>query len=238
MRTVIIATLSLLALPALANAHAEGEINSLTPQEVKDGWTLLFDGKTTNGWHTFKTTGVNSRWRVNAGELTLEPSPTRIISGADLETDESFRDFELSIEWKISAGGNSGIIYRVNGEGVDQPWNGGPEYQLLDNKAVNDPPLHQAGSVWDLYAPLRDVTKPTGQFNHTRIVVHDNQVEHWMNGVKLLEYQLGSDDFKARHAKSAYKALPDLGAADRGTIVLQDEGRLISFRNIKIRRVK
>jgi hypothetical protein len=238
LRTVIIAIISLFASSTFAAAQGETVDNKLTPKEVEDGWILLFDGQTTDGWHTFNATGINPRWHVKAGELVLEPSPTRIISGADLETDDQFDDFEFSLEWKISPGGNSGIIYRVKGQGVDHPWEVGPEYQLLDNKSFDEPPSHQAGALWDFYAPVRDVTKPVGQFNHARIVVHKNHVEHWMNGVQLLHYQLGSEDFNARKAKSAYGSSWRFGTMPRGSIVLQDEGRLISFRNIKIRHLK
>jgi hypothetical protein len=221
----------------LAGCANRPNLNRLTTSEAAAGWTLLFDGKSTAGWHTFNSDGVNPRWHVSDGELVLDPSPTRKISGADLETRDTFGDFELSLEWKISPGGNSGIIYRVAGKGYEHPWEIGPEYQLLDNTVGDDPPEHQAGAVWDFYAPIRDVTKPVGQYNHARIIVKNGHVEHWMNGVKLLSYDLGSEDFKSRHARSAYRQWPQYGSISRGSIVLQDEGRLVSFRNIEIRRL-
>jgi len=232
-----IAVTCLLVLPVSVDASDVVPLNRLTPKEIEAGWVLLFDGQTTKGWHTFKSAGVDPRWRVKDGELVLLPSPTRKVSGADLTTNEKFGDFELSLEWKMSPQGNSGIIYRVSEEGYEHPWESGPEYQLLDNKGGDDPPIHRAGSVWDFYAPVRDVTKPVGEFNHARIVLRHNHVEHWMNGVKLLSYELGSRDFKARHEKSAFRQWPGYGSIARGTIVLQDEGRDMAFRNIKIRRL-
>lgn len=232
-----IAKFFVFAIPASLAAQTPMTHNTLTPEEKSAGWTLLFDGKSTKGWHTFNGKGVNPRWSVQNGELVLAPSPTRQISGADLETEEKFVDFELSLEWQMSPGGNSGIMYRVDGTGRETPWDSGPEYQLLDNGAVDDPPIHQAGSVWDLYAPSQDATRPVGQFNLTRIIVQKNRVEHWMNGVKLLSYELGSEDYERRRAKSAYARWPQFGAP-KGTIVLQDEGRLMAFRNIKIRRLQ
>lgn len=220
---------------AFGRVAGKSSLNRLTAQEIKEGWVRLFDGVSTNGWHTFNAAGINSRWHVEQGELALEPSPTRKISGADLESHARFADFELSLEWKMSRGGNSGIFYRVQGEGYAHPWDIALEYQLLDNHVEGGPPLHQAGAVWDLYAPARDVTRPIGQFNQARIIVRCGWVEHWMNGVKLLRFQLGSADFKQRHAVSANRKNSVYGMAERGTIVLQDEGRQVSFRNIKIR---
>lgn len=237
-RTLMIAAACLLSLQTLGAAKVGEAVNSLTPKEIQEGWVLLFDGETINGWHTFNDRGTDPRWHVQNGELTLEPSPTRKVSGADLETDARFGDFELSLEWKMSPQGNSGIFYRVDGKGYAHPWEIAPEYQLVDNEGRdNDSPLHQAGAVWDFYAPVRDVTRPLGKFNNMRIVVHHNHVEHWMNGVKLLSYELGSEDFKARLAKSTYRQNPQFGTVALGTIAFQDEGRLVSFRNIKIRRL-
>lgn len=222
---------------SLATDANTPEINTLTPAEERDGWILLFDGKTTTGWHTFKGSSVDPRWHVHGGELTLEASASRMVSGADLETDATFRDFDLRVEWRMSAQGNSGIFYRSSSKGVVHPWESGPEYQLLDNHGGDDPPIHQAGSVWDFYPPIRDVTRPLGEYNEARIVVRGNHVEHWMNGVKLLSFELNSDDFKARHAKSVFRQWTNYGTQTQGSIVLQDEGRQVSFRNIKIRRL-
>lgn len=232
-----IAIAFVIPLAAVAGTSHEPQVNCLTDEEKTAGWKLLFDGKSTAGWHTFNAEGVDKRWHVSNGELVLDPSPTRRISGADLETEEAYGDFDLSVDWKISPGGNSGIIYRVAGEGYAHPWEIGPEYQLLDNTVGKDPPEHQSGAVWDFYAPIRDVTRPIGQYNVARIIVRNGHVEHWLNGVKLLSYELGSQDFKERHRRSSFSQWADYGLVARGTIVLQDEGRLVSFRNIKIRRL-
>lgn len=228
----------LLVLAMLRCGEISGS-NGLTSEDIEQGWVLLFDGKTTKGWHTYNRPGiVDPRWSVQDGELVLAPAPSGVISGADLETEQSFSDFELSLEWKISAGGNSGIMYRVEGKGRSHPWEAGPEYQLIDNKAAEDPPIHQAGSVWDLYAPARDVTRQVGEFNKTRIIVKDNLVEHWLNEVRILSYQLGSQDFEERRAKSVYREFSTFGSLREGTIVLQDEGRLMRFRNVRIRPLR
>ena len=231
-----VATLIMLQL-VIAIASAGDAANVLSAGEKQAGWTLLFDGETTMGWHTFNAKGIDARWSVRDGELVLARSATGVVSGADIETEQSFADFELSLEWRMSPKGNSGIIYRVRGAGHEHPWTAGPEYQLLDNAAAGDPPIHQAGSVWDLYPPALDATKPVGEFNLTRITVSGNHVEHWMNGKRILSYELGSSDFKARLAKSAYADQPQFGVAPSGTIVLQDEGRVMAFRNIKLRRL-
>jgi Domain of Unknown Function (DUF1080) len=223
----------------LSCVHAGPMDNTLSAEEQKGGWLLLFNGSSTAGWHTFKNPGVDSRWHVAGGELTLEPSATGKGSGADLQSDRVFKNFELRIDWKISPGGNSGIYYRSTAEfGVSHPWESGPEYQLLDNLGYSEPPAHQSGAVWDFYPPVHDVTRTVGLFNHTYILVRGAHVEHWMNGVQLLAYELGSKDFNAKLAQSAFHTWLHFGAAESGAVGLQDEGRLVAFKNIMIRPIK
>jgi 3-keto-disaccharide hydrolase len=207
--------------------------NTLTSQERAGGWKLLFDGKTTTGWRAFGQKDVPAGWQAVDGALT------RVGAGADIITTEQFDSFELAIEWKISDGGNSGIMYRVSEEG-EATYHTGPEFQVLDNQKHRDgqDPLTSAGSCYGLYAPTKDVTRPVGSWNQARLIVNGNHVEHWMNGEKIVEYELLSPDWEKRVAASKFKEWPKYGRIPRGHIALQDHGDRVAYRNIKIRPLK
>jgi hypothetical protein len=203
--------------------------NVLTAQEKAAGWKLLFDGRTTDGWREFKKTGIGPGWRVVDGVLSLvDPK-----QASDIITTDKYADFELIFDWRISKNGNSGVYYHVIEAGA-HGYETGPEYQLLDN-GHGEPPLEQAASAFGLYAPSKDVTRPVGEFNHSRLVVLHDHVEHWLNGVKVTEYQIGSADFKARVAATKFHNWPLFATAPTGYIALQDHGDVVAFRNIKIR---
>lgn len=180
-------------------------------------------------WRGFKKDALPDGWRHEDGVLT------HIKGGGDIITQKQYRDFVLELDWKISQGGNSGIFFHVS-EDHDYVWLGGPEMQILDNVAHEDAmkPETSAGSNYALHAPCRDVTKPVGEWNHIKLVVDGSHVEHWMNGTKLLEYELWSDDWKARVAASKFKDMPPYGLGKTGHIALQDHGDIVSFRNISI----
>lgn len=227
MRMVLIG----LALAAMTASAAQAADNALTPQEQKADWSLLFDGKDLAGWQGFKTPQPDAGWTVKDGVLSPDPKTSK-----DVLTKGEYENFELAFDWKISPKGNSGVMYHVLEEGDETYWSG-PEYQLLDN-AHGEPPLQRAGSLFALYAPIADVTKPVGQFNHSRIVVDHGKVQHWMNGVKVTEYDLNSADFKDRVAKSKFKAWPMFATGKTGHIALQNHGDWVGFKNIKIRVLK
>lgn len=160
---------------------------------------------------------------------------THTKGGGDIVTDEQFKDFVLELDWKISEGGNSGIFFHVS-EDHDYVWLGGPEMQVLDNVAHQDAmrPETSAGANYALHAPIKDVTKPVGEWNHVKLVVDGPHVEHWLNGTKLLEYELWSDDWKKRVAASKFNDMPDYGMNKTGHIALQDHGDIVSYRNITV----
>jgi Domain of Unknown Function (DUF1080) len=203
---------------------------TLTPEERAAGWKLLFDGKSLAGWRDFKSETPSAGWKAVDGVLFRE------AGGGDLLTTEQFGDFELSLEWKLEKGGNSGIFFRVIDEG-DFGWWSGPEVQVLDNAVHNDGknPLTSAGSNYAVHAPAKDVTKPIGEWNAVRLIVKGAHVEHWLNGVKIVEYELWSSDWEARVKASKFGKIPMYGRAKRGRIGLQDHGDPVWYRNIKIR---
>jgi hypothetical protein len=209
---------------------AQPAANTLTDSEKTEGWQLLFDGRTLNGWRAFKSPTPPAGWQAVDGALV------RQTGGGDIMTADQFGDFELRLEWKISPNGNSGIMFRVTQDG-GQTYETGPEFQVLDNAGHQDggSALTSTGSNYALHPPVRDVARPVGEWNEVRLVVKGPHVEHWMNGVKLLEYELWSDDWHARVKASKFNKMPHYGRAKRGHIVLQDHGDLVWYRNIKVR---
>ncbi|HEX3871563.1 MAG TPA: galactose-1-epimerase, partial [Pirellulales bacterium] len=203
--------------------------NSLSEAEKASGWKLLFDGKSTKGWRNYQARDVNSLWVVKDGAMTLTEK-----GAGDLITADQYDWFELEIEYNITPAGNSGIMYRVTEDGK-KPYETGPEIQVQDNVEGHDP--QRAGWLYQMYAATMDATKPAGQWNHLRIVLSPDKCEHWMNGVKYVEYVIGSDDWKTRIAQSKFAKLPLFAQAAKGYICLQDHGNVVSYRSIKIRPI-
>jgi cytochrome c len=218
--------------PGEVRPRAEGKPqNVLTDAEKAEGWRLLFDGRTLEGWHGYGKPGEAPQgWSIMDGCLV------RTGSGGDIATNDVFQNFELALEWRISAGGNSGIMFHVD-ESKGAAYATGPEMQVLDNAEHHDGQntSTSAGANYALHAASQDVTKPVGYFNKVRIVVQGPHVEHWLNGEKIVEYELGSDDWKQRVAASKFASMPHYGTAGRGLIVLQDHGDMVWYRNIKVR---
>lgn len=202
--------------------------NTLTAAEKAAGWKLLFDGKSMDAWRGFKKPA--SDWTVADGALAPDPK-----ASGDLITKAQFGSFELAFDWKVSAKGNSGVMYRVT-EAADRSYYSGPEYQVLDNSR-GEPPLQRAGALYDLYAPAVDATKPVGEFNQSRLVVKGDHVEHWLNGQKVAAYDLGSPEFKAKVAASKFKAWP-FATSPTGHIALQNHGDHVWYKNLKVRVLK
>ncbi len=221
------------ALLGLSSAALAQQPNTLTADEKKAGWALLFDGKTTAGWHGYGRKEAPAGWRVVGGELT------RVGIAGDLVTDKTYRNFELAIEWKIAPGGNSGIFYRgvEHKDWMKNPlYYSAPEMQVLDDAKHPDgqSPLTSAGADYGLYPAPRGVVKAAGQWNAARVLINGNHVEHWLNGTRVVEYELGSADWADRVKKSKFVEWPAYGKAAEGVIGVQDHGDLVAYRSIKI----
>jgi len=219
-----------LALAVLASgAHAAD--NTLTRAEKEAGWSLLFDGKTTSGWRAFKEAEIGPGWKVEKGILLPDPKVAK-----DIVTKADYANFELTFDWRISKGGNSGVMFHVIPVG-NAPYESGPEYQILDNSR-GEPPKEQAGGLFALVAPATDMTRPAGQFNQARMIVDHGKVQHWLNGREVARYEIGSPEFKALVAASKFQRWPIFATAATGGIALQNHGDDVAFRNIKIQVLK
>jgi hypothetical protein len=217
--------------------------NTLTPDETKEGWTLLFDGRRLDKWRGFKMQNMPDNWGVLNGWGVLDDALAlvQVRRPPDIITVEQFGDFDFKFDWKlglIPSGSNSGVMFYVTEENA-ATYHSGPEYQILDNARHADGknPLTTAGACYAIYAPPRDVTRPIGEWNEGRIVANKGKVQHWLNGEKTADYDMNSDEWKAKVLGSKFKEWPSFGVARRGHIALQQHGGPIAYRNLKIRRL-
>jgi hypothetical protein len=203
----------------------------LTADQIAAGWRTLFDGTNTDAWRGYKSQTLPAGWHIDNGVLT------KTGSSEDIITKDQFGNFELAMDWMLSPGGNAGLFYRGTEE-YDHIYWSAPEYQLLDDAGHPDGKsrLTAAGSDYGLYPSRAGVVKPANEWNSTLLVVNGTRVQHWLNGQKLLEYDLGSPDWQQKVAASKFAAYPNYGKATRGYIGIQgDHDGTLSLRNIRIR---
>ena len=232
----------------VAEADSVTSVNELSQKEKDEGWVLLFDGKTTKGWRGYDKDSFPSKgWVIEDGSLKVLGSGSgEAGGGGDIIYDEEFKDFELSLEWKISEGGNSGIFYLAQEiEGVPI-YTSAPEMQILDNDRHPDAKLgkdgnRQAGSLYDLIPAKPQNAKPVGEWNKISIIVYRGTVVHNQNGKNVVEYHLWTDDWKEMVGNSKFKDMENFlnagGKDKKGYIGLQDHGDDVWFRNIKIKKM-
>jgi hypothetical protein len=240
-RAAIISQLALLVLacappgnstPASSSTTASGA-TQLTAEQRAGGWRSLFDGTSTAAWRGYKEATMPAGWQIVDGVLTKKGSV------GDLMTKDQFGNFELALDWKVSPGGNAGVFYRGTEE-YDKIYWSAPEYQLLDDAGHPDGQsrLTSAGSDYGLYPSPAGVVKPADQWNSTLIVIKGNTVQHWLNGQKLLEYDLGSPDWQAKVKASKFVAYPKYGLAQKGYIAIQgDHDGALWIRNVRIKEL-
>jgi hypothetical protein len=215
-----------------------GKDNTLTPSEKKTGWKLLFDGKSLNGWRAYQNKETNS-WSVKDGVMYCKGSSTdKSDLRADMITDKQYENFDLSVDWKISPQGNSGILYLVTEE-FKAAYLSGPEYQIIDD--LNFPQKledwQKTGANYAMDAAPTAAPNPVGQWNTTRIVVNKGHVQHWLNGKKLLDFQMWTDEWKKKKTEGKWKDAPGYGVSKKGHIGLQDHGSEAWFKNLKIKEL-
>jgi hypothetical protein len=217
-------------------------VNTLSAAEIAAGWRLLFDGKTLDGWHGYNGKPTEA-WVIEDGSLKSAGAEDNYGSDlrGDLTSDEEYTDFELSVDWKASEGGNSGLMYGVvEDPRYDAAWKTGPEYQLIDDVGFPGEleEWQQAGADYAMHVPNDEKRlRPVGEWNTTRIVVDGPHVEHWLNGRKILEFERWTDDWERLKRSGKWKDAPDYGTARTGRIVIQDHGSVFWFRNIKVRPI-
>lgn len=224
--------------------------NTLTKAEIADGWQLLFDGKSFEGWRGIGIDDIpKGHWKIENGSIRKIASgdvPTKPdgqpLKGGDLISQKTYQDFELMFEWKISEGGNSGVKYNVDEAiSVENGWTGalGYECQVLDDEKHSDNlnPTHRSGSLYDMIEAKGKTVKPVGEYNSAKIVFNGNIIEHWLNGNKVVEANTDSPEFEAIFQKSKYHKHSKFTVHKNAHIVLQDHGNDCWYRNIKIKKL-
>jgi hypothetical protein len=218
--------LGLMAIPAFC----------LSASAQTKGYTALFDGKTTAGWHTYLKKDVTA-WKVVDGTLQLDPTAQ---GRGDLITNGEYENYELTLEWNISKEGNSGVIFGVHEDPeFSQTYLTGMEMQVLDNKDAEDNKKanHLAGSLYDMKAPSKDVAKPAGEWNKVKLRKQDGQLTFWLNETKIVDIKIGGDEWAQLLKDSKYTTWKGFAAYPKGHIALQDHGHVVSYRNIKIKEL-
>lgn len=238
------AAIALIALGAFAPAacgspdtraqDARNPESQMADESARDGWITLFDGTDLSAWRGYRRSDAPAGWKVRDGLLAFVPGE----DGGDLITQDQFDDFELELDWRVGPAGNSGIFYRAT-EHHEEIWHGAPEMQVLDDAGHRDggDPATSAGAAYGLYPPTADAVKPAGEWNRVRIVARGPHIEHWLNGVKVVEYEIGSEDWNARVRASKFAERPGFGETRRGHIGLQDHGDPVWYRDIRVRPI-
>jgi hypothetical protein len=219
-------------------AGADPNPEAAAMSEAQAGeWEPLFDGSDLSRWRGFRRPDLPASWSVQDGTLAFTPVSDRAQRG-DIVTRDQYGDFELELEWKISEGGNSGVMYRV-GEEEEYPWRTGPEMQVLDDDRHPDGkiPSHRAGALYDLIVPPSGLTRPVGEWNQARVVVRGNRIQHWLNGHPTADIEIGGEDWNRRMAESKFREMPLFATRREGHIALQDHDDPVWYRNIRIRRL-
>ena len=232
--TVAAALAASISMAAVVAAQAP---NQLAPADQQAGWTLLFNGTSLDGWRAYKRPdAAGTRWVVKDNLLCLAPGDSTDTRGArDIVFDKPFSQFEFSWDWRVSAGGNSGVKYFVL---EDRDAAIGHEYQLIDDTKHPDAkvgPHRQTAALYDVLPAADRSLKPAGEWNSSRVVVKGTSVEHWLNGTKVLAYTLDSPELKAAIAKSKFKDVERFGKPQNGLLLLQDHGDAVCYRNVKVR---
>jgi hypothetical protein len=214
------------------------EENTLTQAEKEEGWQLLFDGKSMENFKGFREDEVPSAWKIEDDAIAFAGE-----RGGDLVTKDQYKNFELSIDWKISEEGNSGIMYHVSEDtAYHNTYNSGPEMQVLDDERHPDAKQgvngnRQAGALYDLIPISTPAVNPAGQWNTAKLLVNNGHVEHWLNGKKVVEYEIGSPEWDSLIQQSKFAPMKGFGREEQGHIALQDHGDKVWFKNIKIRKL-
>ena len=227
----------LISLASLIACGGEPD-NTLTVGEQNDGWKLLFDGTSLTGWRGFNNKPIPA-WSVENGQIVCGGSENdKGDMRPDLTTNGQYENFELSVDWKISAQSNSGIIY-LAAEGFSAPWMTGPEYQIIDDNNFPEKleNWQKTGANYAMYPPTALASKPAGEWNKTRIKLQDGKVEHWLNGVKVVDCTMWTPEWQREKETGKWKEYPDYGLSHKGHICLQDHGSKVCFKNIKIKEL-
>jgi hypothetical protein len=221
--------------PAATIAVAD---NTLSQKEISDGWKLLFDGTTTNGWHVYNRRTDGTAWKAGDGTIYFDPSAKD--NGGDLTSENEYQNFDLKLDWKLEQNGNSGLVFQaVEDPKYKWPWETGPEMQILDNVGHPDAKIikHRSADLYDLITSTPETVKPAGEWNSIELIADKGTLTFFQNGVKVLTTKQWDDNWTSMIANSKFRQMPDFGKFQKGHIALQDHGNKVWFKNIKIKEL-
>ena len=208
------------------------------------GWISLFDGNSLKGWHNYGKITVGEAWKIADGAFYLDTTKKKgwqTAAGGDIVTNEEYENFHLMVDWKIAAGGNSGIIFNIHEDTTKYKyvWQTGPEMQVLDNALHPDSKIikHRAGDLYDLITSSPETVKPAGEWNHAEIISNNGQLDFFLNGSKVVSTTMWDDQWKKMISGSKFKEYADFGTYKKGHIALQDHGNTVWYKNVKIKRL-
>ncbi len=245
LRTITV--IVLISMVSCQSTHKEGQDSTTTDSAAtnseisatENGWQPIFDGTSTAGWHTYGSSTPGAAWEVKDGALYLNTATKE--GRGDLVTDNEYGNYELQLEWKISEGGNSGIIFNVKEDTAKYPrtYNTGPEMQVLDNEKHADAKIHKhrAGDLYDLIASSEETVKPVGEWNEVRIISNNGKLDFYLNGTNVVSTTMFDDSWKALVTGSKFASMPGFGTFTSGKIALQDHGDEVWYRGIKIKEL-
>ncbi|HPG12255.1 MAG TPA: DUF1080 domain-containing protein [Chitinophagaceae bacterium] len=216
----------------------------LTEEQKAEGWKLLFDGKTTNGWHKYGGGPTGSAWKVADGMLYLDTSVKenwQIKDGGDIVTDDEYDNFHLKLEWKIAKDGNSGVIFYIHEDSAKYTWawETGPEMQVLDNEGHPDAKIekHRAGDLYDLISCSKETVRPAGEWNQVEVIADNGRLDFFLNNENVVSTTMWDDNWRKMIAGSKFADMPDFGTFKKGRIGLQDHGNMVWFKNVMIKKL-
>jgi hypothetical protein len=229
--------------PPAADTTTGTAMNTLTEEEKNAGWELLFDGSTMNGWHRYGNRPVGEAWRVTDGTIHLDATNKENwkARAGDIVSDNEYENFELSVDWKVDTGANSGIIFYIHEDSTkyEWPWNTGMEMQVLDNERHRDAKIlkHRAGDLYDLISCSKETVRPALEWNTAVVKSVNGKLDLFLNGENVVSTTLWDDNWKKMIAGSKFKDMDGFGSFKKGKIALQDHGDNVWYRNIKIRKL-
>ena len=223
-----------------SSSDSTQRLNTLSSKQAADGWKLLFDGTSKNGWHVFNNRTDGSAWKVADGLLYLDPKAKgpRGEGGGDIITEEAFENFHLKLEWKLDSAGNSGVIIQAQEDPKYRyAWVTGPEIQIIDNNAHADAKItkHRAGDLYDLVSAVPETVRPISEWNLMEVMQNNGRLDIFLNGTKVVSTTQWDDNWSQLIADSKFKSMADFGKFRKGKISLQDHGNKVWFRNIMIK---
>ncbi len=226
---------------AAPKSASSASMNNLSSKEKKDGWKLLFDGKSTAGWHSYGRPASGPSWKVGDGTIYYDTTDERKIHDRDLVTDKEYENFDLKYEWRIAPKGNSGLLFDVNEDTAKyrQTYFTGPEMQIIDNNGHPDAknPRHRAGDLYDLIPVSQETVRPVEQFNEAQITLNKGKLDLYLNGTHVVSTTMWDDNWDKLVAGSKFKSMPGFTKTKKGRIALQSHGSMVWFKNVKIKEL-